>query len=130
MATPTPIQQAVAKARYIRIAPRKVRLVMDAIRGKSVKDAEDILKFIPRGAAHPVGKLLKSAKSNAINNFDMLEDGLFIKIAFVDEGPSLKRILQRARGRGDHMVKRTSHITIIVEETPTTGGRRRGGPRG
>lgn len=130
MATAAPAQQAIAKARYIRIAPRKVRLVVDAIRGKLVKDAEDILKFIPRGAAVPVSKLLKSAKSNAINNFDMLEDSLIVKAVFVDEGPSLKRILQRARGRGDHMVKRTSHITIIVEEAPAATGRRRGGTRG
>ncbi len=75
-----------------------------------------MLKFIPKGASVPVAKLLKSAKANATNNFDMLEDNLFVKSVFVNEGPSLKRILPRARGRGDYMVKRTSHIMIILEE--------------
>jgi large subunit ribosomal protein L22 len=123
-------QQAVAKARFIRITPRKVRLVIDAIRGKSVTEAEALLRFIPRGAATPVAKLLKAAKANAVNNHDMLEDSLVVKTAFVDEGPSLKRILPRARGRGDYMVKRTSHITIILEEGTVKGARRRGGTRG
>lgn len=139
MATPAPapVQQAFAKARYVRITPRKVRLVVDAIRGRSVKEAEDLLRFIPKGAATPVAKLLKSAKANAVNNHDMLEDQLLVKVAFVDEGPSLKRILPRARGRGDYMKKRTSHITIVLEEGAAGSrgpGRRRpqgqGGNRG
>ena len=128
-----PNQQAKSKARYIRIAPRKVRLVVDAIRGKTVAEAEILLQFIPKGAAVPVGKVLRSAKANAVNNHDMLEDQLVVKTAFVDEGPSLKRILPRARGRGDYMAKRTSHITIILEEADlkTAGRRRRGSaPRG
>ena len=111
-------QQAVAHAKYIRITARKMRLVVDAIRGKTVKDAEDLLRFIPKGAAAPISKVLKSAKSNATNNFDMLEDQLFVKAAYVNEGPTLKRILPRARGRGDYMMKRTSHITIVLEEKP------------
>jgi large subunit ribosomal protein L22 len=113
-----PVQQARAEAKYVRITARKMRLVVDAIRGKTVKDAEDLLKFIPKGAAAPIAKILKSAKSNATNNHDMLEDQLFIKSAFVNEGPTLKRILPRARGRGDYIFKRTSHITIILEEKP------------
>ncbi|AFZ68491.1 50S ribosomal protein L22 [Deinococcus peraridilitoris] len=105
-----------AVARYIRIAPRKVRLVVDVIRGKSVREAEDLLRFIPRGAAEPIQKVLKSAKANAVNNDDMLEDRLFVARAFVDAGPTLKRILPRARGRGDILKKRSSHITIVLEE--------------
>jgi large subunit ribosomal protein L22 len=116
MTLPTPVQQSRAEARFIRMTARKIRLVVDAIRGQTVKDAEEMLKFIPKGASVPVAKLLKSAKANATNNFDMLEDNLFVKSVFVNEGPSLKRILPRARGRGDYMVKRTSHIIIILEE--------------
>jgi large subunit ribosomal protein L22 len=116
-ATP-PAQQAVAHAKYLRIAPRKMRLVVDAIRGKNIKEAEDLLRFIPRGAAVPIAKVLKSAKANATNNYDMLEDQLFVASAYVNEGPTLKRILPRARGRGDYMMKRTSHLTIILEEKP------------
>jgi large subunit ribosomal protein L22 len=116
-ATP-PAQQAVAHAKYLRITPRKMRLVVDAIRGKNIKEAEDLLRFIPRGAAVPIAKVLKSAKANATNNYDMLEDQLFVASAYVNEGPTLKRILPRARGRGDYMMKRTSHLTIILEEKP------------
>ena len=117
VATP-PAQQAVAHAKYLRITPRKMRLVVDAIRGKNIKEAEDLLRFIPRGAAVPIAKVLKSAKANATNNYDMLEDQLFVASAYVNEGPTLKRILPRARGRGDYMMKRTSHLTIILEEKP------------
>lgn len=108
--------QAKAIAKYIRIAPRKVRLVVDVIRGKNVRDAEDLLRFIPRGASEPVVKVLRSAKANAVNNHDMIEDRLYVAQAFVDAGPTLKRILPRARGRGDILKKRSSHITIILEE--------------
>lgn len=107
---------AKAIAKYIRIAPRKVRLVVDVIRGRDVRDAEDLLRFIPKGASEPVTKVLRSAKANAVNNHDMLEDRLYIAQAFVDAGPTLKRILPRARGRGDILKKRSSHITIILEE--------------
>jgi large subunit ribosomal protein L22 len=117
-ASTPPAQQAVAHAKYLRITPRKMRLVVDAIRGKNIKEAEDLLRFIPRGAAVPIAKVLKSAKANATNNYDMLEDQLFVASAYVNEGPTLKRILPRARGRGDYMMKRTSHLTIILEEKP------------
>jgi large subunit ribosomal protein L22 len=108
--------QGRAIAKYVRVAPRKARLVVDAIRGKSVTDAENILRFLPKGAAEVVSKVLNSAKHNATNNFDMQESQLFVKSTCVDVGPTLKRVLPRARGRGDTMKKRTSHITIIVEE--------------
>jgi large subunit ribosomal protein L22 len=119
-------RQAYAQARYIRMSSRKVRLVVDAIRGKPVAVAEDLLRFIPRAASDVILKVLRSAKANAVNNFSMLEDALVVKTAYVDDGPTLKRILPRARGRGDTLRKRTSHITIILEESlgkPKRGGK-------
>ncbi len=108
--------EAKAVAKYIRMSPRKVRLVADLIRGKSADEADQILKFTNRRAAASVRKVLLSAVANAVNNHDLLEDQLVVKAAYVDEGPTLKRVLPRARGRADIMKKRTSHITIIVEE--------------
>ncbi len=115
MSAPT-AQQAKASARHIRITARKMRLVVDGIRGKDVKVAEDILRFIPRGAATPIAKILKAAKANAVENHSMIEDNLFVKTVYVDEGTTIKRMIPRARGRGDSLLKRTSHITIILEE--------------
>ena len=108
--------QAKAIAKYIRISPRKVRLVVDVIRGKTVKDAEDLLRFIPRMASTPIAKVLKSAKANATNNHDMIEDRLYVAQAFVDAGPTLKRLIPRARGSANIIKKRTSHITIVLAE--------------
>lgn len=108
--------QAKAIARYIRMSPRKVRLVVDVIRGKSVRDAEDLLRFVPRAASQPVDKVLKSAKANAVNNHDMIEDRLYVSQIFVDAGPTLKRLIPRARGTANIIKKRTSHITVILEE--------------
>lgn len=105
-----------AVAKYVRMSPRKVRLVVDVIRGKTVAEAEDLLRFIPRSASEPVAKVLNSAKHNALNNDQMLEDRLFIKEAYVDAGPTLKRLIPRARGSANILKKRTSHITIIVAE--------------
>nr|4U67_P Chain P, 50S ribosomal protein L22 [Deinococcus radiodurans R1 = ATCC 13939 = DSM 20539]4WFN_P Chain P, 50S ribosomal protein L22,50S ribosomal protein L22 [Deinococcus radiodurans R1 = ATCC 13939 = DSM 20539] len=108
-----------AVAKYVRMSPRKVRLVVDVIRGKSVQDAEDLLRFIPRSASEPVAKVLNSAKANALHNDEMLEDRLFVKEAYVDAGPTLKRLIPRvprARGSANIIKKRTSHITIIVAE--------------
>ncbi|MGL5005160.1 MAG: 50S ribosomal protein L22 [Casimicrobium sp.] len=119
--------QAVAHAKFIRITARKMRLVIDTIRGKDVKTAEDLLRFIPKGASTPIAKVLKSAKANAVNNFEMLEDELFVKAAFVNEGPTLKRMIPRARGRGDSLFKRTSHVTIILEERSTAKNNKKGG---
>ncbi|CAM3535356.1 50S ribosomal protein L22 [Deinococcus frigens] len=108
-----------AVAKYVRISPRKVRLVVDVIRGKSVRDAEDLLRFIPRAASEPVSKALNSAKHNALHNDEMLEDRLVITAAYVDAGPTLKRLIPRARGSANILKKRTSHITIIVGEAET-----------
>ena len=116
---------AQASARHVRISPQKVRLVVDLIRGKTLEEARAILKFTPPRASEPVVKVLDSAAANAINNYDLLEDQLFVKVAFVDEGPAIKRMLPRSRGRADMIKKRTSHITIIVSEGPTGPRQRR-----
>ena len=105
-----------AVAKYVRIAPRKVRVVMDLIRGKNVADAFAILKFTPKAGADVVEKVLRSAVANAENNFDMDVDKLYVKTAFVDQGPTLKRIHPRSRGQAFKILKRTSHVTIIVDE--------------
>ncbi len=105
-----------AVAKYIRIAPRKVRVVMDLVRGKNVADAFAILKFTPKAGADVVEKVLRSAVANAENNFDMDVDKLYIKTAFVDQGPTMKRIHPRSRGQAFKILKRTSHVTIVVDE--------------
>ena len=108
--------EAKATLRMLRSTPQKTRLVADLIRGKEVAAAEDILRFTNKRAAGPILKLLQSAKANAVNNHDMFEDSLFVSKIMVDEGPTLKRILPRARGRADLLRKRTCHITITLEE--------------
>ena len=109
-------QEVKATAKYIRIAPRKVRIVMNLVRGKSVADALAILKFTPKVGADAVEKVLRSAVANAENNFDMYVDRLFISSAFVDQGPTLKRIHPRSRGQAFKILKHTSHITVAVNE--------------
>ncbi len=108
--------EAKAVARYVRIAPRKVRQVADEIRGKHVDEAVNILKFTPRSAAGVLLKVLNSAIANAENNHDMNRGNLVVSKAFVDQGPSFKRFRARAQGRAAAILKRTSHITIVVEE--------------
>jgi len=106
----------IAKLHYLRIAPRKVRLVADLIRGKSVIEAENILNFTFKKPVLPVLKLLKSAIANAENNFNLKKESLYISKILVDEGPRLKRLFPRARGRANIIQKKTSHITIVLEE--------------
>lgn len=103
-----------ATAKYIRIAPRKVRLVVDLIRGKGVQEAWSLLEFTPKRAAFPVKKVLESAIANAKNNNDMAPESLVVSQVFVDEGPVMKRFTPRARGRASGIIKRTSHITVVV----------------
>ena len=105
-----------AVAKYVRIAPRKVRVVMDLIRGKNVAEAFAILKFTPKVGADVIEKVLKSAVANAENNFDMNVDKLYVSSAYVDQGPTLKRIHPRSRGQAFRILKRTSHVTVVVEE--------------
>ena len=108
--------EAKAVAKYVRIAPRKVRVVMNLIRGKNVADAFAILKFTPKAGADVIAKVLKSAVANAENNFDMNVDKLYISSAYVDQGPTLKRIHPRSRGQAFSIFKRTSHVTVVVAE--------------
>ena len=108
--------EAKAVAKYIRIAPRKVRIVVDLIRGKSVGEAIAILKFTPKVGSEVVEKVLKSAIANAEHNNDMNVDNLFVSEAFVDQGPTLKRIHPRSRGQAFKILKRSSHVTVKVKE--------------
>jgi ribosomal protein L22 len=101
-----------AQAKYVRHAPRKARLVVDHIRGKSIDEARAILTHTPRAAAVDVLKLLESAVANAENNHELVADDLVIRKAYVDEGPTLKRYRPRALGRATRIRKRTSHMTI------------------
>lgn len=103
-----------AVAKFVRISPRKVRLVVDLIRGKKVEEALAILKFTPQISREPVIKVLKSAIANAEHNMEMSPDDLYVTRVFVDQGPTLKRIMPRAMGRADRIRKRTSHITVVV----------------
>lgn len=105
-----------AKLSHLRIAPRKVRLVADIIRGKSLEEAQTILNFTVKKAGLPMLKLLRSAAANAKNNFRLEESGLYIKEIFVDEGRKLKRWRPRARGQAYEIQKKTSHITIVLAE--------------
>lgn len=108
-----------AYLRYLRMSPRKVRLVADLIRGKEVKEAENILNFTKKRAALPLLKLLKSAIANAKHNFNLSEKNLYISKILVNEGPRLKRVFPRARGRADIRQKKMSHITIVLNEKST-----------
>ncbi|WP_367342699.1 50S ribosomal protein L22 [Limosilactobacillus sp.] len=110
------ITSAKATAKLVRVAPRKVRLVVDAIRNKSVAEAFAILKFLPNGAASDVEKVLKSAVANAENNFDLDRASLVVSKAYADEGPTLKRFRPRAKGSSSPINKRTSNITVVVTE--------------
>ena len=109
-------QTAKCVAKTIRVTPRKARLVIDLIRGKKVSDAYAILKFTPKGATEPIMKVLKSAAANAVNNLNMKKENLYVKEAFVNDGPTLKRFLPRAKGSADRLLKRTCHITVVVAE--------------
>ncbi|MBA4549383.1 50S ribosomal protein L22 [Thermoactinomyces intermedius] len=108
--------KAKAVARYVRIAPRKARLVIDLIRGKSVEEALAILRFTPRAASPIIEKVLNSAVANAEHNYNMDTNRLYVEQAFVDEGPTMKRYIARARGGAGRINKRTSHITVVVSE--------------
>lgn len=105
-----------ATAKYIRIAPRKLRIVLNLIRGKKVADAFAILKFTPKAGSEVVEKVLRSAVANAEHNNDMNVDNLFVSTCFVDQGPTLKRIHPRSRGQAFKILKRSSHVTVCVSE--------------
>ena len=105
-----------AVAKNVRLTPRKVRLVLDLVRGKDVKEALAILKFTPRNTAPVVSKLIKSAVANATNNHQMNEEKLYDKTIYADEARVLKRWMPRAKGSASQILKRSSHITVVVDE--------------
>jgi len=105
-----------AKLRYLRIAPRKVRLVAELIKGKTVEQAQTILNFVQKKAAQPLLKLLNSAIANAYHNFQLEKENLYISEIKVDEGPKIKRWRPGARGQAFEIQKKTSHITLTLEE--------------
>jgi len=123
-----------AVAKFQRVSPRKARLVMDLITGKPAEEALALLEHLPKGSAPMIGRLVRSAVANAENNFNLTLENLYVKRAVADEGPRMKRIWMRGRGRRDVKLKRTSHITIVVDETaagapgaartPQTSGRK------
>lgn len=107
---------AKATAKYVRVSSTKASVVLDLIRGKSVGEAFAILEYTPRKAAEVILKVLKSAVANAEENHEMDVNRLFVAEAYVGQGPTLKRFKARAQGRGFRILKRTSHITLVVEE--------------
>ncbi len=104
-----------AVAKHIRISPYKVRIVLDIIRGKDYRQALAILENTPKSASEPIKKVLMSAAANAENNLGMSKDNLFVAACFADQGPTLKRVMPRAQGRAFRILKRTSHITIVLD---------------
>lgn len=108
--------EAKAMAKYIRMSPRKIGIVLDLIRGKNVNEAFAILQFTPKDAAVVVNKVLKSAVANAENNENLDVSSLYVAEAYACQGPTLKRFRPHAQGRAFHIKKRTSHITLVVKE--------------
>jgi large subunit ribosomal protein L22 len=118
MSTTTEFPSAVAKARFVRVSPRKARRVIDLVRGRSVTDALDILRWAPQAASEPVAKVIASAAANAQNNNGLDPATLVVATVYADEGPTSKRIRPRAQGRAFRIRRRTSHITVVVESRP------------
>ena len=117
---------ATAKARFVHVSASKARRVIDLVRGKSVSEALDILRWAPQAASEPVAKVIASAAANAQNNEGLDPSSLVVATVYADEGPTAKRIRPRAQGRAFRIRKRTSHITVIVESRATReerGGR-------
>ena len=108
--------EARAILRYARISPRKVGIVMDLIRNKPLDEALAILQYTPKAACEPLLKLVNSAAANAENNFNMDRSSLYVAECYVCPGPTLKRIMPRDHGRAYHILKRTSHMTVVLKE--------------
>jgi len=108
--------EAIAKLRYARISARKVKIVIDLIRGKQVDEALAILRYTPKAASPMVEKLLKSAIANAENNNGLKRDKLYIKEIYANQGPTAKRVRPAPQGRAYRVRKRTSHVTIVLDE--------------
>jgi large subunit ribosomal protein L22 len=120
MSTVTEYPSASAVARYVHISPTKARRVLNLVRGKSVAEALDILRWAPQDASEPVAKVIASAAANAQNNAGLDPSTLIVATVTADGGPTAKRIRPRAQGRAYRIRKRTSHITVIVESRPAT----------
>jgi large subunit ribosomal protein L22 len=123
MSAPTEFPSAVAKARFVRVSPTKARRVINLVRGKSVAEALDILRWAPQAASLPVAKVIASAAANAQNNDGLDPSTLVVASVFADDGPTAKRIRPRAQGRAFRIRRRTSHITVVVESRPAKDGR-------
>lgn len=108
--------EAKAIAKFVRISPRRAMQAVDLIRGKDIDEALAILKFTPTKAAEMVYRVVQSAVANAEHNFDMNVNKLYVATTFVDQGPTMKRIMPRAQGRADRIRKRTSHITVVLKQ--------------
>ncbi|MEB3051957.1 50S ribosomal protein L22 [Mycolicibacter sp. MYC123] len=122
MSATTEFPSAVAKARHVGISASKARRVINLVRGKSVSEALDILRWAPQQASEPVAKVIASAAANAQNNDGLDPATLVVATVFADEGPTAKRIKPRAQGRAYRIRRRTSHITVVVESRPVKGG--------
>jgi len=127
----TELPMAYARARFVRDSPMKVRRVIELIKGKHAQEALAILRFAPQAASEQLSKVLSSAMANAENNLNLDPDTLWVKNAYADDGPTLKRIRPRAQGRAYRIRKRMSHITVEVESRPDNkakkSGKRKGG---
>jgi large subunit ribosomal protein L22 len=117
-------RRARATARYVRMTPMKVRRVVDLIRGMEASEALSVLQFVPQAASEPVAKVLASAVANAEHNHQLDRESLIVSVAYVDEGPTLKRFRPRAQGRAYRIRKRTCHITIAVEAVQVSAPRK------
>ena len=122
--------EAKAQARYVRVTPQKARRVVDVIRGQRALEAVDVLRYAPQGAAEPVLKIVESAIANARYAAEQAgerfnEEDLYIQAAYADEGPTMKRIQPRAQGRANRILKRTSHITVVVGDQKVSAGSKR-----
>lgn len=122
MSVTTEFPSAVAKARYVRVSASKARRVINLVRGKSVSEALDILRWAPQQASLPVAKVIASAAANAENNDGLDPSTLVVATVYADEGPTAKRIKPRAQGRAYRIRRRTSHITVVVESRPLKAG--------
>ncbi|MCV7383375.1 50S ribosomal protein L22 [Mycolicibacter longobardus] len=122
MSVTTEFPSAVAKARFVRVSASKARRVINLVRGKSVSEALDILRWAPQQASLPVAKVIASAAANAENNNGLDPATLVVATVYADEGPTAKRIKPRAQGRAYRIRRRTSHITVVVESRPVKGG--------
>jgi large subunit ribosomal protein L22 len=114
------LPSAMARVRYLRVSPTKARRVIDLVRGMPAREALETLKFSPQDVSYDIYKVVASAVANAEHNARLDADTLYIRDAFVDEGPTFKRFRPRAQGRAYRIRKRTSHITVVVESRPQT----------